>query len=109
VLSLRSACDRESSEVACNDDDTSQRTSRIETDLDAGTYYVVVDGFYQGNSGAFTITAALSEPRPPVPVNIGTSSPPPARQPTPRASGAPAPANLPVANPCGGGGPGAGH
>jgi hypothetical protein len=109
VLALRGACERESSEIACNDDDTSQRNSRIETDLDAGTYYVVVDGFYQGNSGAYTLTANLSEPRPPVPVNLGASSPPPARQPTPRASDTPAPTSLPVANPCGGGGPGAGH
>ena len=108
VLSLRGACERESSEIACNDDDTSQRTSRIDADLDTGTYYVVVDGFHQGNAGNFTLDATLGEPRPPTPVTLGASSPPPARQPTPRASGAPVP-SLPTANPCSGGGPGAGH
>ena len=86
VVSLRSACARDSSEIACNDDANSQRASRVEADLDAGTYFVVVDGFDQGNSGQFTVQATLTDPgavplpaiaRPPVPP---TRIPPPAHR-----------------------------
>jgi hypothetical protein len=101
VLSLRSACERESSEVACNDDFRGPRSSRIETDLEPGTYYAIVDGFHQGNAGAFTIRASLSEPS----ATPAASSPPPsAARPIEHV----APPDVPVApNPCGGGGPGA--
>ena len=107
VVYVRTACERESSEIACNDDDTSQRTSRIEADLDPGQYFVVVDGFYQNNTGAFSLTATLSDPRPPTAVTLGAPAPSPAHRPS-SSSDAVAP-SLPVANPCNGGGPGRGR
>jgi hypothetical protein len=56
ALYLRRDCASESSEVACNDDSSDQRHSLVEATLDAGTYYVVVDGFGSGNEGNFTLT-----------------------------------------------------
>lgn len=43
-------------EIACNDDDQQVRRSRIVQALDAGEYYVVVDG-YGNDGGAFTLAA----------------------------------------------------
>jgi hypothetical protein len=55
ALHLRRSCIDRTSEVACNDDHEDQRHSRIEADLDAGTYFVVVDGFQASNTGGFSL------------------------------------------------------
>jgi hypothetical protein len=58
---LRSCADA-SAEIACNDDEQDNRHSFIETTLDAGTYYIVVDGFRTGNAGTFTLDVQTSNP-----------------------------------------------
>ncbi len=55
-------CGDATSEIACNDDEQDNRHSLIETTLDAGTYYVVVDGFRTGNAGPFTLDVQTSNP-----------------------------------------------
>lgn len=64
VLALRTTCldpPRMSSargvEVACNNDAPDNRHSKIVTTLDAGTYFVVVDGHQGKHEGPFTLTA----------------------------------------------------
>jgi hypothetical protein len=62
VIYLRKGdCSDQDAEVACNDDapppggaDRDQRHSRIEQVLEAGTYYLFVDG-YNGQKGAFKL------------------------------------------------------
>jgi hypothetical protein len=44
-----------SSEVRCNNDYEDTHHARLDMTLDAGTYYVVVDGHAKGNEGAFTL------------------------------------------------------
>jgi MYXO-CTERM domain-containing protein len=60
-LYLRSTCDDTSTELACNDDSTPPGGlgSRIQSELDAGTYYLFVDG-YASNAGAYTLTVSFS-------------------------------------------------
>jgi hypothetical protein len=62
VLSLRKACievagagGTRGAEVSCNNDADDTHHSRIDTTLDAGTYFVLVDGHAAGNEGAFTL------------------------------------------------------
>ena len=62
ALHLRRNCTEASSEIACNDDSSDNRHSLIETTLDQGTYFVVVDGFRTGNVGQYTLEAAVSTP-----------------------------------------------
>lgn len=62
ALYIRRDCLTETSEVACNDDSSDNRHSFIETTLDAGTYFVVVDGFRTGNQGNFTLDVAVGAP-----------------------------------------------
>ncbi|MBK8172413.1 MAG: PPC domain-containing protein [Sandaracinaceae bacterium] len=62
ALYIRHDCLVETSEVACNDDSSDNRHSFIEQTLDAGTYYVVVDGFRTGNQGSFTLDVAVGAP-----------------------------------------------
>ena len=62
ALHLRSHCTDVSTEVACNDDHEDNRHSRIEATLDAGTYYVIADGFGNGSEGPYTIEAHISNP-----------------------------------------------
>ncbi len=47
-------------EVVCDDDSGSGTLSRITTTLDAGTYYVIVDGFGSTNQGAGTLQATIT-------------------------------------------------
>jgi len=46
-------------EVACSNDACGEQ-SRIEVAVDAGTYYVIVDGFGTGNSGPFTLNVLVT-------------------------------------------------
>jgi hypothetical protein len=60
VLALRKSCvdagmTARVSEVACNNDHEDAHHSKIEQVLEAGTYYVLVDGHAAGNEGAFTL------------------------------------------------------
>ncbi len=58
ALHIRRDCSDVSTEVACDDDGggSSQR-SLVDTTLDAGTYFVIVDGYGTTNSGTFTLEA----------------------------------------------------
>jgi hypothetical protein len=58
VLALRRSCldgGPRSSEIACNNDSDDGHHSKIETTLDAGTYYVLVDGYGAGKEGPFSL------------------------------------------------------
>jgi hypothetical protein len=55
ALYIRRDCTQQSTELACNDDSTDNRHSYVETTLDRGTYYVIVDGFRTGNQGTFRL------------------------------------------------------
>ncbi len=62
VLALRKACLETSggsgvrnAEAACNNDTDDTHHSRIDTTLDPGTYFVIVDGHAGGNEGQFTL------------------------------------------------------
>jgi hypothetical protein len=63
VLALRRDCAQESSELACNDDfgegDEARRASQIVTQLEPGTYTVIVDG-YEGEEGTFRLTGSVA-------------------------------------------------
>lgn len=69
VLHVRREAAVQSSELACNDDASQNDTtrSRVALNLDAGTYYVYVDGFSDSNAGAFTLRYSTGEPRPDLP------------------------------------------
>ena len=56
----RGECTDSESEVACNDDIGHQRKSRVDEVLDAGSYFVFVDG-YANESGAFHMQVSLSD------------------------------------------------
>jgi len=60
----RGDCAATSSEVSCNDDSGDTTHSLIEGNFDAGTYYVIVDGYDSSNSGAFRIQADVTDERP---------------------------------------------
>ncbi len=55
---LRTRCEEPSSEVACNDDHLRPNVSLLTTRLDAGTHYLLVDGYSERNriaQGTFTV------------------------------------------------------
>jgi hypothetical protein len=62
ALHLRRDCADGTSEIACNDDQPDNRHSFIEQTLDPGTYFVVVDGFAQGNLGTYTLDLQTANP-----------------------------------------------
>jgi hypothetical protein len=60
VLVLRKSCtdigaNTRAAEVQCNNDFEDARHSRIEATLEAGTYFVLVDGHASGNEGAYSL------------------------------------------------------
>lgn len=62
VLAIRKSCvdppraaGPRAAEAACNNDFQDSHHAKIETTLDAGTYFVVVDGHQARNEGAFTL------------------------------------------------------
>jgi hypothetical protein len=73
AIYIRSDCMDIGTEVACNDDAGDNRHSRIERNLDAGTYYVFVDGFQANSQGEFNLDVEVGEPR---------ATPPPPPRPT---------------------------
>ena len=64
ALHIRRDCADQSTEIMCNDDlaEGDNRHSLLETTLDAGTYFVIVDGFAAGNAGTFTLDVETSNP-----------------------------------------------
>ncbi|MEM9195232.1 MAG: hypothetical protein AAGF12_39030 [Myxococcota bacterium] len=61
-IHLRRDCTDASTELACNDDHNDNRHAFIETTLDRGTYFLVVDGYASGNEGTFTLDVQTSNP-----------------------------------------------
>jgi hypothetical protein len=64
-LYVRSQCSEDASNIAVNDDSTvcgtSSRQSRVAQFLDAGTYYVIVDGYSTAtDAGAYTLSITAS-------------------------------------------------
>jgi hypothetical protein len=66
VLAIRKSCmdpaiamTARPNEAACNNDFQDAHHAKIETTLDAGTYWVVVDGHESKNEGAFTLDYRL--------------------------------------------------
>jgi len=55
VLYVRSTCDVQTSQLACDDDSGSGVNSSLEVALAAGTYYVIVDGYFSTNEGTFAL------------------------------------------------------
>lgn len=62
ALHLRSDCTDPESELTCNDDLQDNQHAMIEQVLDAGTYYVIVDGFGRGNAGSYTLDVEMNDP-----------------------------------------------
>lgn len=68
ILYIRKECAESGSEVACNDDvqgrssgrSSNMRPSKVDTVLDAGTYFVFVDG-YEEAEGTFRVTVSSRE------------------------------------------------
>ncbi len=85
VLHIRRDCSDPATELACNDDEGDNRHSRVDTVLDRGTYYVVVDGFANNNQGSFTMDVQVTSgrgmptptPTPPTPPGTPTPGPTP--------------------------------
>lgn len=60
VVSVRRTCERYETERACNDDGPNdwrfgERSAELVTDLEAGTWFVIVDAFNATQSGAFEL------------------------------------------------------
>lgn len=60
----RGDCTDSSTEVQCNDDFGDTTHSMLEGNFDAGTYFVVVDGYDASNAGPYRIRADVSAERP---------------------------------------------
>jgi hypothetical protein len=55
AIYVRGDCTDMNTELGCSDDAGDNRHSMLTTELEAGTYYVFVDGYSSGNSGPFTL------------------------------------------------------
>lgn len=69
VLAIRKSCTdpprsptARLNEAGCNNDSGDTRHAKIETTLDAGTYFVVVDGHQARNEGAYTLEFKTAKP-----------------------------------------------
>jgi len=49
-------------EVACNDDSPDTRHSRIAPTVNAGTYYIIVDGYSSSASGNYEMNVVITDP-----------------------------------------------
>lgn len=77
ALYLRSNCSDAATEVVCNDDHRDVRHSLVTATLDPGTYFVFVDGYGEGEQGAYTVRAQAAPLRStPVPGDNCTSAQP---------------------------------
>lgn len=69
VLAIRKTCidppraaGARAAEAACNNDSPDTKHSKIEATLDAGTYFVLVDGDKSKNEGAYTLEYKVTKP-----------------------------------------------
>ncbi|MFO0653401.1 MAG: hypothetical protein U0326_44685 [Polyangiales bacterium] len=62
VLYVRSGCSQ-GAEIACNDDAGDTRHSALDVTLDAGTWFVFVDGYGEHQSGSFDLSCSVDELR----------------------------------------------
>jgi hypothetical protein len=60
AIYIRRDCTDQSTEVVCNDDDPDNRHSLVESELDAGTYFVFVDGFANSSQGSFRMDVQVT-------------------------------------------------
>jgi hypothetical protein len=82
VLAIRKSCidppqmkSLRSAEAACNNDGPDNRHSKIDATLDAGTYFVVVDGHQGKNEGSFTLESKVVKDTASVPPATTPSKP----------------------------------
>lgn len=68
AIYVRRACADAVTEVACNDDGSDSRHAALDLTLDAGTWYVFVDGYDIDATGAFTLSVAMQSLAPRVDV-----------------------------------------
>lgn len=71
VLYVRRACGGE--ELACNDDAGDTRHSALDLTLDAGAWYVFVDGYGDNASGTFELSVQTSATRPKIGLRAGVT------------------------------------
>lgn len=74
ALYVRRACDEEITEVACNDDARDTRHAALDLTLDAGVWFVFVDGFDVEETGQFSLAVTLDSLAPTVNVE-GVTAP----------------------------------
>jgi hypothetical protein len=74
ALYVRRACDEEITEVACNDDARDTRHAALDLTLDAGAWFVFVDGFDVDEAGQFSLSVTLDSLAPPVRVEGVTAA-----------------------------------
>ncbi|MGE0787956.1 MAG: hypothetical protein AB7S26_19940 [Sandaracinaceae bacterium] len=60
ALYILGACGQLQSEIVCNDDDPNTSRSHVEATLDAGTYFVIVDG-YGNEQGQYELVAQTAD------------------------------------------------
>lgn len=59
VIELRSGCSAGATAMACNDDAPDARRASIRAPLPAGEYYVIVDSFWEHDSGPFELSVSM--------------------------------------------------
>lgn len=74
ALYVRRACDEEITEVACNDDARDTRHAALDLTLDAGVWFVFVDGFDIDEAGRFSLSVTLDSLAPTVSVEGVTAA-----------------------------------
>jgi hypothetical protein len=62
AIYIRRECADPTTEVACNDDASDNRHSEVDAVLDAGNYFVFVDGFANNSQGSFTMDVEVTRP-----------------------------------------------
>jgi hypothetical protein len=63
VLALRrDPCNSSQGNIQCNDDFGMDTTSQVEANLEAGTYYLLVDGFWADAFGPVTLRVTVDPP-----------------------------------------------
>ncbi len=67
TLYLRSACDDAATEIACNDDGGEGSQSLLSQQLEAGDYFIFVDGYGAGNVGQTVLVVDVQPVPPPAP------------------------------------------
>jgi hypothetical protein len=63
TLYLRTICDDDTSQVACDDDSGEGLLSKIQTPLEPGQYYLFMDGSLAASAGSFTLSITVTYPQ----------------------------------------------